>query len=194
VRVYRVFAIMAAALACLPSGADAQEKGKIGAFMGYPSLGLLWHATEKVAVRPEISFSTGSGETTATKNDSSAIGAGATVLFYMAKRDSAAMYIAPRFAYTHSSTETQSDLILPGVVIDLTGSQSALTFESNSNSWQFSGSFGAQYWFGSRFSVFGEAGLAYTNGSVEGGSSLSTSKSDSHSFGTRSSVAAVFYF
>ncbi|CAN5884069.1 hypothetical protein BH18ACI5_BH18ACI5_23700 [soil metagenome] len=58
----------------------------------------------------------------------------------------------------------------------------------------FSGSFGVQYWFGSRFSIFGEAGLAYSSGSVESGSSFSTSKADSHSFGTRSSVGAVFYF
>ena len=69
------------------------------------------------------------------------------------------MYFAPRFAYAHSSSESHSNL-LPG----------NSTIESSSNSWQVGGWFGAQYWFGSRFSVFGEAGL------------------------TRSSVAAVFYF
>jgi hypothetical protein len=190
---YRVIAIMAAAVACLPGAAAAQEKGKIGVFMGYPSLGLIWHATDRVAVRPEFPFSVASGETTTTENDSNGIGVGATVLFYVAKRDSAAMYIAPRFAYTHSSSETQSDVFLPAVT-EVIGTQPAFTFESTAESWQLSGSFGAQYWFGSRFSVFGEAGLGYTSGTVEAGSSFSSSKSDSHSFGTRSSVGAVFYF
>ena len=37
---------------------SAQEKGTVGLTMGYPaSVGLLWHATERVAIRPAVTVS-----------------------------------------------------------------------------------------------------------------------------------------
>ena len=48
---------MLVALLFVPSVAAAQAPGDVGVFMGYPNLGLIWQVTEKVAIRPEISFS-----------------------------------------------------------------------------------------------------------------------------------------
>ena len=46
--------VVAGALWLAAAPAAAQEKGNVGITMGFPaSVGLLWHATEKIAVRPD---------------------------------------------------------------------------------------------------------------------------------------------
>ena len=181
----RYVAAAAALCAFGPVAASAQEKGRTGIFMGYPSLGLIWHASETVAVRPEISFSHASTETDFSESDNDSVGVGVTLLFYMAKRDNAAAYFAPRYAYSHTSVESEVTAVGP------------VTAKTTSTTSQLSASFGAQYWMGKRFSVFGEAGLSYTTGEGKTKGSPSTfavSPSDLTAIATRASVAAVFYF
>ena len=180
------FTLVFAALLLSPVAAAAQEKGQVGVFMGYPSLGLVWQATERIGVRPEIGFSSGSGETELSESSSSSVSLGASILFYAAKRENAALYFAPRYAYSHSTSEFESTSPF--------GGDGALKIKSNSS--QLSGSVGAQYWLGKRFSLFGEAGIQYTWGNTDNDSAFSglTSGSDSHVFGTRSSVAVIWYF
>ena len=49
------------------TSADAQEKGKTGVTLGYPaSIGLLWHVTDRIAIRPEFSFAFTSNDVTTT--------------------------------------------------------------------------------------------------------------------------------
>ena len=174
---------MGLALVCaslLPVTAHAQEKGKAGITMGFPaSVGLIWHATDKVAVRPEFSFTHTSTDTGSADSDSDTVGLGVSVLFYTKKWDSAAMYVAPRFQWSHGSSESESS--------------SGFTSSSSGDSYTYSGSVGAQGWIGSRFSVFGEVGLSYGTASSESEGSFS-SEIKTQSFTIRSGVGAVIYF
>ena len=98
------------AFSALP--AAAQDK-KVGVTMGYPAaIGLLWRASDKVAVRPELNFTGGSGESSGTfvvESDSWAIGTGVSVLFYLKKYDRLQTYFAPRFSYAHTSSSSDID-------------------------------------------------------------------------------------
>ena len=45
------------------ANALAQDAGQVGVLLGFPSaVGVIWHVTDNIAVRPEVSFSTGSTE------------------------------------------------------------------------------------------------------------------------------------
>ena len=59
-----------ATLVFFPCVAAAQERGDVGVFMGYPSLGLIWQVSDKVALRPEISFDVSSTEIDSVFTDS----------------------------------------------------------------------------------------------------------------------------
>ena len=189
----RLFLGAAIVGACLvPAAAAAQEAGKIGVTMGFPaSVGVIWHASEKFAVRPEFTFSHSSLESSIGETDSTAVGVGLSALFYTKKWDNAAMYFAPRFAWTHSSAESRTDfddftrVLLPEPI--------DTERESSANAYLYSGSVGAQGWIGRRFSVFGEVGFAYTTGSSESDSFLSNETSVK-GFSLRSGVGAVLYF
>ena len=165
----------------IPTFASAQEAGKVGVTMGFPaSVGLIWHASEKIAVRPEFSFTHSSTDSSATNSNSDTVALGVSVLFYTKKWDNAAMYVAPRFSWSHGSSQSESD---DG------------NFESTSSgdAYTYSGSVGAQGWIGSRFSVFGEVGLSYGTASSESDSPFS-SEIKNQSVSIRSGVGVVLYF
>lgn len=166
-------------LCLVPTFASAQEAGKTGVTMGFPAqVGVIWHASEKVAVRPEFSFTHSSAEAPGGETSSDTYGLGVSVLFYTKKWDNAAAYFAPRFAWAHGRGESRSDL-------------GDFGSESTFDSYQYSGSFGGQGWFGSRFSVYGEVGIAYQTGSTDSGSSVDVTNK---SWSIRSGVGAVLYF
>jgi hypothetical protein len=199
----------------LAAPASAQERGQIGVSMGYPaSVGVVWRVADRFAVRPEISLVQGSSATTSTTTltisspfgsqtqtqttqtqittDSTTVGAGVSGLFYLWKRDALSAFVSPRYAYTRGSNTTTGS----GAVASVN--------ETTSRSQFFSGSFGAEYALGRRFSVFGEIGLGYTRGTLTSppvsgsqapGVSASTgSESTNHNISTRSGVGVVFYF
>ena len=61
-RIYRTVSGVLALLLCGVTGAAAQDGGKAGITMGYPaSIGILWHAGDRVAIRPEFSISGNNG-------------------------------------------------------------------------------------------------------------------------------------
>jgi hypothetical protein len=167
------------ALLFVPSVAAAQEPGDVGVFMGYPSLGLIWHVSERVAIRPEISFSS-----TSTEIDSpfGGIGTshnwnvkvGASALVYLNDADRLRTYVAPQFTYVRTKGETSSSLS-----------------ELVANTYGFAGLFGAQYSLNDRFSVFGELGVGYTHAST--GDRIGTD-SQADNWGTRTGVGVILYF
>lgn len=163
------------------SSAAAQERGKVGVTMGFPaSVGLLWHAAENVAVRPEVSFAWHSSELGLSETDSQSFTTGISAIFYMKRWDDLAVYVSPRYSFGRSTLDARGFI----------GER-----ESSTSTHFFSGSFGAQYWLGQRFSAFGELGLAYQRGSSETDLELPIDTDNSStSFGTRSSVGIVFYF
>ena len=174
--------------------ATAQESGQVGLAMGYPgSIGIIWHASDRMAIRPDFNFSRLTSENTGgfsqSQVDGWALGLGLGALFYSGAKDNLRMYFSPRFAYSRTKTESASSSV---------SSQGISTSETRNNSYQYSGSIGVQYSPGRRFSVYGEAGLAYTRGNSRFETSPSllgtvTGETTSNTFGTRAGVGVVVY-
>jgi hypothetical protein len=154
--------------------AHAQEHGTVGITMGYPaSLGIIFHATDTVAIRPEFSFTRNStdGDLGA---DSWQVGTGISALFYLASSDHVHTYVSPRLTYARSRTT-----VTPS------------GFSSKNTSWGLIGSFGAQYAPVRSFSVFGEIGLGYTRQSAT--TTGSAVGANLNQIGTRAGVGIIFY-
>jgi hypothetical protein len=163
-------------LLLLPAGAAAQEERTVGLSMGYPaSVALLWHTTDRIAVRPEFTFSTVSTETGERDSSSAGGSVGASVLFYTLERDALSTYIAPAYTYARASAETASGL------------------ETTTRTHHVSGSFGVQYRLGERVRVFGETGVSFSSAENEA-EDIFNSQVTSDRFGNRSAVGLVFYF
>jgi hypothetical protein len=187
----------------------AQEHGQVGLSMGYPaSVGVVWHVADRVAIRPEISLVQSSTDTTAITTvtfatslgvqtqttraqfvtDSTTVGTGVSALFYVWKREALSAFVTPRYAYNRGTSTT-------------TGGGIGTPTENTATNHFISGSFGAQYALGRRFSVFGEIGLGYTRSRVDNvptdslaiGASTG-SETTSHGVSTRSAAGVVFYF
>jgi outer membrane protein with beta-barrel domain len=164
--------------------ADAQDKGDTGLVIGFPtSIGLIWHASDRLAIRPEVSFGGAHTETTiddalSTEADSTTFSIGGSAIWYVRRWDNLRAYVVPRLVYSRSDGSSESQV-------------SGIELESSSRSFALSGAFGTQYSLHDRFSVFGEIGLAWTDSSSESGFGTS---GDGTSWGTRSSVGVVFYF
>jgi opacity protein-like surface antigen len=166
------------ALLLVPSVAAAQERGDVGVFMGYPSLGLVWHVSERVAIRPEISFSSTSTEVDSSGGTGTShnwnVKVGVSALLYLDDADRLRTYVAPQVTYTRTNGETSS--VLSSIV---------------GNSYGLAGLFGAQYSLNDRFSMFGEVGLGYTHVST---SDLIGTASKADNWGTRTGVGVILYF
>jgi hypothetical protein len=214
-------ALLAIAAVLIPAIAAAQDTPKVGVTMAAPSaIGVLWNIADRFAVRPEITWSHNSGESTPTdlsgvpaltSDDSSAVGVALGALFYVgpagasAKTEGLRTYVVPRVSYTRSSTFAT---INNNSILGPTSS------ESKSSTWQTSLSFGGQYTFGRHFGVFGEAGFAYArlnsaasttftstvttiaNGAITQTSRIQTtgSSSRSNTVGTRTAVGVILLF
>lgn len=212
------YALIVASLLVLqvtfPSAARAQDEPKVGLTMGYPSaIGVLWHATERLAIRPEVTATRGSSESSSsdpiigaagvsTPSDNWQVGVGLSGVFYLTRDGGLRTYLTPRFAHSRTSA---SNAVAGSVV------------SSTSEGWIYttSGAFGAQYSFARHFGVFGEVGAAYTSstsrvstvesittvvgvgpGGVVTRATSTTFRSDvhSHSIATRSGAGVIFYF
>ncbi len=163
----------------LATSANGQQKGRTGLVIAYPtSVGFIWNVTDRIAVRPDASFSKTTSDSTAVPTaslDSYSIETGLSALFYAKKWQDIAAYVAPRFAY--SRLKTTNNLALGGSTV----------------SWSYPGSvsFGVQYAVAQRFSVFGEAGLEYSR--FHSGSSFNTFPV-TKTWKSKSGIGVVFYF
>jgi len=207
--VMKTIGMLLVPMVCLASAARAQDTPKVGLTMGYPaSAGLLWRIGERVALRPEVSLSHVSGDTSApdltiptplSTDSTNSLGAGVSALLYVGPRDALSTYISPRFSYARTSTSAASG---------------TSTSDSTVCAYEVTGSFGAQYLLGRRFGVFGELGVGYTrtstditsvvtittgtlaNGVVSQSTRAQALASGSHSnaISTRSGVGLIFFF
>jgi len=183
-RIRRSLYLCSALIAFAPALAAAQEARKVGIAIAYPtSVGILWHASDKIAIRPELTFGGSSTNTTSASFsiDGSGwnIGTGVSALFFLHTYDRLRTYITPRFSYGHASTTTNSS--------GVTTTNSTQT----SNTYGGSGAFGAQYALGDRFSLVGELGFGFTHATITS-SPLGTTGSG-NAWGTRAGVGVVFY-
>jgi Outer membrane protein beta-barrel domain len=172
-------------LLTIPVSVFAQDKGQAGITMGYPaSIGLVYHVSDKIAVRPDVAFSHSSGETDtpvgALTSDSSSFSIGVSALFYLREWDKLRTYVTPRYGYSRTSSETNS-VVLGGSSVETTTTTHA-----------FGGLFGAQYSLHRHFSVFGEVGVNVTHGT--GRSDATTTTSTSNSITSRTGAGVIFYF
>jgi hypothetical protein len=204
-RVRTIELIVAFTITCLPGIASAQDTPKIGLSMGYPAaIGVIWHVTDRVAVRPEISvtksatefigssvtFSSGgvlTNTTTTTTTDTWQSSGGLSALFYLSRHDKLRTYLSPRWAYTHvSSSPSSTNSTVTSVVTGTTGHGNFV-----------SGAFGAEYALGDRFSMFGEIGLGYNrtvSSPLTNSSLLTIGGSRATNLSTRSGAGVVLYF
>jgi hypothetical protein len=168
-----------------PQPIPSEESGnRIGITMGYPStFGVVWEVNDRLALRPELSFSVGTSEGIAegvsgTSSDTWAVGFGVSALIYLKQWDALQTYVAPRFTYSRGTSTVESAF----------GGESDLTSEGFS----LNGLFGAQYALHRRFSVFGEVGVGFTGSETR--LSRVDGKTESTSFGTRTGVGVIFFF
>ena len=157
--------------------AAAQDAGDKGLTVSAPSaIGLIWHVTPKMAVRPELSFSLGGSDGGGTTPDISnhSFTLAGSALLYMARWENLQTYVSPRLSYSWAGTSIDQGV------------------ETSQDGWSAAGSFGAQYSLGERFAVFAEAGVAYAGSNWE--TSLTSNDRSSWTFGTRTQIGATVYF
>ena len=170
-------------LGCQAGTAYGQDDRRFGLTMGYPTaVGVLWHVTDRVAVRPEIDISRtatktegsiSGGPSTATESTAHLVQPGVSVLIYLSSRDELRTYVTPRYVYSSSETSQNSE----------------------TSTHLVSGSFGAQQRLGSRFAVFGELGVEYTRTRTLLPTTQPFSLTSRRSFiELRSSAGVVLYF
>ena len=184
-RIARLFAMFSALVLVLglPPRAHAQDAGKTGLTIDYPgAIGIIWHASDAIAVRPDVTFSHASNESTNSDSDGFGIGFDLGVLFYTKKLDNVRTYVSPRFSYTHSTTTLTPTTTVAG----LTSSK------GTTNATGGAGTFGAQFTPTSHFAVYGEVGIGFTHHKSTS-SNLGSTTSKGNSWGTVAGVGIVFY-
>jgi hypothetical protein len=178
--------------------AFAQEPRTIALVMGYPaSVGVLWHVTDGIALRPDVAISRQSTETTATltgiigaaqTSTSTTTGwsssVGLSALFYFGPPGDLRFYLTPRVAYAWSRTETENS---PPIA-------QLSSYRSESDGFLAAGSFGAHYRPHDRFGLFGELGLSYASQEGDTDFSLTRQTIKTTNVGLRSGVGVTIYF
>ncbi len=192
------WALLAAIVTLAPRPASAQDAGAVGLTMGYPgALGIVWQVTDRFAIRPDVSVTRTSSDSTTTAtglfggaplsstNTSEGWGSavGLSALVTVGSIDRLRLYVTPRVAYSHASSDSETGF---------DGGLSALT--ASTKGVIASGSFGAQYNVHYRFALFGELGAQYASLTTRSDFPGSKSKTDSTSLGLRSAVGVAFYF
>lgn len=184
---------------CTP--VNAQEKGRAGVTMGYPaSVGFVFHVTDGVALRPELSFDKSSydhsssllGTSFSSSSDHTVVGVGLSALFYVGRWDNLRTYVSPRITYTRATSTVDTPITF--APITLFPISTPATEKITNSYYSGAGSFGAQYSLSPKFGVFGEVGLDYRRSTTPGSSTFSETETKATNWGTRSGVGVVFYF
>jgi len=182
-RTRRILLLACSIIVGATTPAGAQEAGTVGITMGYPAaIGLLWHVSDRIALRPEFSFTLTDSSSESLVNDEShflSLGTGVSALFYWPATDNLRTYAAPRFSYARTHGDST-------------------TTESTTDVYTIAGMFGAQYSLGRRFAAFGEVGLGYSRQNGKATTSIvnvtTTIANHGNAFGTRTGVGVVLYF
>ena len=182
IRILKPSFVIASLMGATAAAAHAQDQPRVGLTTGYPaSIGVLWHVSERTAIRPQFSFtrtSSSSDSLIDATTDFWSLGTEVSVLFLSPVRDDLKLYVAPRFGYSRTTGTTESS-------------------ESTTDTYSFGGMFGGHYTLGRRFSLFGEAGLQYSHST---GVATSAAIPAAHrtntgdSWGTRTGIGVVIYF
>ena len=167
------------------TAANAQERGQTGLVMGLPATaGIIWHATDRLAIRPEIGFSHSTSESdvpilgSVNTSEQRTVTVGGSVLWYFAKADNVRPYFMPRISYGRSSFDSSS-----------------ISTPPSTRNFGVSASFGAQYAPVRRFSVYGELGYGYGRTTTRFSTPiLDGGETRTNAWSTRSAAGVIFYF
>jgi hypothetical protein len=175
--------------------AAAQDAGSVGLTMGYPAaVGVVWHVSERIALRPDVTLSTSTTESTSTTDSifvpqvstttstSWSTAVGLSALLYLNSTDQLRFYVAPRAAYLRTSIDIDDDQPL------------ASAFDNTSTGFVAAGAFGVQYNAHERFAIFGELGAQYTSQSSTSEFLTSRTRGEVRTAGLRSAVGVTLYF
>lgn len=184
--------------------AVAQE-AKFGVTMGYPTaVGVLWQVHDRVAVRPEFSWTHESfddgGTFSGTAIDASGVNVAVSALVTVHQWGAVRSYVAPRFAATRTSFETTFTLSAfpPGFPLGGLTPQTVTQTTTNTNTtYEGGGSIGVQASPAPHLGVFGEVGVMYgRTRSKEDASVLQTETSTTRgsTAGIRSAVGVILFF
>jgi hypothetical protein len=190
----------------------AQNERRFGFVIAYPaSVGFEWQAAGRVAIRFDGTYRHSSVESSATptpaipglppviripvfeiRTSTSNTGAelGVSLLFDLHRSDELRLYVAPRGGVLISTTEFET------TITGLSPSDlAAFTFPANrdtTTSTPFGGvAIGASHDVSPRLRIFGEAGVSYSSGNLDG---VPLNDVTQRSFGMRSGVGAVVLF
>ena len=153
------------------STTSAQTAGSVGlSFQTPAAIGVLWHASDKMALHPELAISRSTTDNGTTDVTTNGWGVALGVPFYMSNADDLRTYVSPRIGYSSSDTD-------------------AGTSTSTITQLNLSLSYGAHYSLGKRLAAFAETGVAYNAAKSEFG----TTSTDINTFGLRSSIGLVLY-
>ncbi len=188
-RLLVALALCVSAVAVCP--AAAQPTRRVGVTMGYPAgIGVLWHVTDGLALRPDVVLTRGTTDTTTsgfggvsttTSQTDWTVSAGLSALIRLRDIDRLRIYAAPRVAYLRAETSTD-------------GASGLGAIESTTDGVVASGALGVQYGLGDRVAVYGESGVQYLRQSFESGFGTSSSKATLTQVGVRSAIGLVVYF
>jgi len=126
------------------------SKGKVG--LTFPTTGIIWHVSDRVAVLPNAGYSYSWGDTAYGSSTGWTLGAGVSLRVYAWEWKGLHLFLSPKYSYGRNSGT--SDYAPP------TGSPSTST--SIGNSHLISGTWGLQYPISERISIYGDYGLAYS--------------------------------
>jgi hypothetical protein len=184
----RAWVPAALCLLLVPALSHAQERGQVGLTMGFPAAaGLIWHVTDRIAVRPEITFAQVTSKVdvslpnVSTETRSRQLSYGASLLWYFDASDNVRPYVSPRITYSRITTK-DSRPSPPGVDDDDPAGTLAV-----------SGSLGVQYTPSRRFGVFGEVGIARAHTEQTRRFPAITVTTSVTSWSTRGAVGVILY-
>jgi hypothetical protein len=177
--------------------AQAVEQGQIGIngeVSARPLIGLTYHATQRVALRPGVFFQRVKADNAPTfidasstqdvalyQTDDTSFGGQLETDYFLRPQRDLAPFLAATVAYTHVNT-----------AYPVPQASSVILKNGNLHNWSAGAAFGVQYAFTERFHVFGRLGLAYAAGQRF---TVNGQKLYSHSVGTSTSALGfVFYF
>jgi hypothetical protein len=181
-------------LLAISTPALAQDAPRVGVTMAYPaSVGAWVQLSERIALRPDLSFSWSSYET----NISDALGQreyasdylstsfGVSAIVTIAQWDALRAYVAPRVSYTRITQNS------PTVSFAPVGSPPVIEqHEDVTDGFDVGATFGAYYPLHDRLRVFGEVGAMYLSQSGEREDGRVSQKA----FANRTSVGLVLMF
>ncbi len=142
------------------SSVYAREKSASPRFgLTFPSLGVIWHITDKVAFVPNVTlarnWSTYSSTQSESKNTTNSVGVTAGMRFYTHDWKGMRFYLSPSYGFSRSSSDSsQSGLI------EVSGS-------GTTRSHSVGGAWGVQYAVTDRISIFGDIGARYSRSTFE---------------------------